>query len=73
MKPNNIKKLVFVFNYIFTPIAILLIFWILFFEGNSFSIQKIISHKSDVKLYLALALAIAFAIFIRHGMKFPKK
>ncbi len=72
MKPNNIKILTFVYNYIFSPIAIIVMFWIIFFEGNSFSLQKIIDHKFDLKLYLALFLAIAFLIFFRRGIKLPK-
>lgn len=72
MKPNNIKKLVFIYNYILSPIIILIMFWTIFFDGNSFSVQKIIDHRFNLKLYLAIALAIAFLLFIRHGIKFPK-
>lgn len=72
MKSNNRKKIVFIYNYIFSPVVILIIFWTLFFDGSSFTIQKMIDHKFDLKLYLALALAIAFLLFIRHGIKFPK-
>lgn len=72
MKPNNLKKLVFIFDYIWGPIVILIMFWTFFFDGNSFSIQKIMDHKYDPKLYIALTLAILFWVFLRRGMKFPK-
>jgi len=72
MKPNNRKKLVFIFNYIFSPIAVLIMFWTFFFDGNSFSIQKIIDHKCDPKFYIAFILAILFLLLLRQGMKFPK-
>lgn len=72
MKPNNTKKSIFIYNYIFSPITVIIMFWVLFFDGDSFSLQKIIDHKSDPKLYFAIALAIAFLLFLRHGMKFPK-
>lgn len=72
MKPNNQKKLVFIYNYILSPIIILVMFWTIFFDGNSFSFQKIIDHKSDPKLYIAFILAILFLLFLRWNMKFPK-
>lgn len=72
MKPNNIKKSVFIYNYVFSPITVVIMFCVLFFDGDSISFQKIIDHKSDPKLYLAIVLAIVFLLFLRHGMKFPK-
>lgn len=70
MKPNNIKKTVFIYNYVFNPITVIIMFWVIFFDSDSFSFQKIINHKSNPKLYLAIALA--FLLFLIHGMKFPK-
>lgn len=72
MKPNNIKKLIFIYNYLISPIYILLMFWLLFFSGESFSINEIIAHKYDLRMYLALIWAIISLILLRWGMKYPK-
>jgi len=47
-------------------------FWCFFFEGDSFSIEKIIAHKNDPRMYLALFWAILSLLFFRWWMKFPK-
>lgn len=72
MRSNNQKTLIFIFNYIISPITVLLMFGVFFFKGEEISIQKIVDHKHDPQLYIAIALAIIFLIFLRRGMKFPK-
>lgn len=72
MKSNNQKHQVFIFNYIWSPIIILIMTGVFFFKGGEISIQKIIDHKSDPKLYVAFALAILFLVLLRRGIRFPK-
>lgn len=73
MKPSNIKKLIFINNYIVSPVYIILMFWLFFFNGEPFSIEEIIAHRCDLKMYLAFLWAIISLILLRWEMKYPKK
>lgn len=73
MKPNNIKILNFINKYIISLIYILIMFWSFFFKGDSFSLEKIIEHKNDPRMYLALLWAIISLLLFRWWMRFPKQ
>lgn len=72
MTSNNLKILNFINKYVISFIYIILMFWCFFFEGDSFSIEKIIAHKNDPRMYFALFWAILSLLFFRWWMKFPK-
>lgn len=69
---SKTKKARFFINYILGPVYVLVMFRITFFEDHESFTEKVIAHKSDPKLYIAIALAAIFLIFFRRGMKFPK-
>lgn len=66
------KSSVFFINYILSPLYVLIFFRILFFEDSESFTEKIMMHKYDLKMYLALLLSVLSLIFLRRGMKFPK-
>lgn len=66
----KIQKAVSFFNkYISGPIVVLVMFWISFFKGEPFSIQKIIDARYEPKLYVAAIMAVAFLLFLRYNKK----
>lgn len=72
MKPKNIKKFVFINNYIISPLYILIMFWLFFFKGDAFSLEKIVNQKHNPRMYLALLFAILGFIILRWSIKFPR-
>lgn len=59
-------------NYIISPLYILILFRIMFFEDHESFIEKIVLHKADPKMYIALLLCLISLILLRWGIKFPK-
>jgi len=62
----------FIINYIISPLYILILFRIMFFEDHESFMEKIVLHKADPKMYLALLLCFISLILLRWGMKSPK-
>ena len=69
MKPKNAR---FVLNYILSPAYILILFRIMFFEDHESFTEKIVLHKTDPKMYLALLLCFISLIVLHWGMKTAK-
>ncbi|MEZ0184132.1 hypothetical protein AB9T89_17940 [Flavobacterium oncorhynchi] len=66
----KIQKAVIFFNkYLYSPTVLLGMFWIFFFKGERFSIQKIIDARYEPKLYVAAIMAVAFLLFLRYNKK----
>jgi hypothetical protein len=68
----NPKKARFFIYYILSPLYVLLLFRIIFFDDSDSFLEKIISHQTDPKMYLALLLCIIGLILLLWGMKFTK-
>jgi len=62
----------FIINYIISPLYIVILFRIMFFEDHESFTEKIVLHKADPKMYLALLLCFISLFLLRWGMKFPK-
>ncbi len=73
MKSKNHRPYIFIYNYIYSPLVVLVMFWIFFFKGERFSIEKIINQRYEPSLYIAIGCAIGFLLIMRYNKKFPKK
>jgi hypothetical protein len=61
---TNKKMTLFIIDYILPPLNLSVMFWILFFDSNTFSFTQIVNHLYDYKLYLALLFAILFQVIL---------
>ncbi|RXM47968.1 hypothetical protein BOW55_08645 [Flavobacterium sp. YO12] len=68
----KIQKAVIFFNkYLYSPTVLLGMFWIFFFKGERFSIQKIIDARYEPELYGAAVMAVVFLTIFKHNKKNP--
>ncbi|MEG0849721.1 MAG: hypothetical protein RSH24_07640 [Flavobacterium sp.] len=71
MKLKNQKTLTFFNKYISGSIVVLVMFWVNFFKGERFSIQKIIDARYEPELYGAAIMAVVFLTIFKHNKKNP--
>jgi hypothetical protein len=69
MENQKKKNTHFVVDFILAPINVLAMFWVFFLKDDCFSIETIVNHKLDTKIYLALLFAVIFQILLRKTMK----